>query len=67
MSVENQDQPSNENDAAKPKAAFSVEDARRRAQEAYKKSEFILSRAYGLFRDTNLEWRRSQPFRWCAI
>lgn len=59
MSVDNENEPSNENTAeAKPRVSFSVEDARRRAQEAYKKSEFILSRAYGLFRDTNLEWEQ---------
>jgi Yip1-like protein len=59
MSVDHDDQPSNENSAAaKPRLSFSVEDARRHAQEAYKKSEFILSRAYGLFRDTNLEWEQ---------
>lgn len=37
---------------------FSVEDARARAQEALRKSEFILSRAYGLFRDPKGEWRQ---------
>jgi hypothetical protein len=59
MSAENEDQPQNENGAsAKPRMSFNVEDARRHAQEAYKKSEFILSRAYGLFRDTNLEWEQ---------
>ena len=58
MSVDNEDQPSNENADAKPRLSFNVEDARRHAQEAYKKSEFILSRAYGLFRDTNLEWEQ---------
>jgi hypothetical protein len=58
MSVDNEDKPSNENDATKPRVSFSVEDARQRAQEAFKRSEFILSRAYGLFRDTNLEWEQ---------
>lgn len=37
---------------------FSVEDARTRAQQALRKSEFILSRAYGLFRDPKEEWRQ---------
>ena len=37
---------------------FSVEEARARAQEALRKSEFILSRAYGLFRDPKEEWRQ---------
>lgn len=41
-----------------PRAAhrFSVDDARVRAQEALKTSEFILSRAYGLFKDPKGEW-----------
>jgi hypothetical protein len=59
MSAENEDQPSNENSAgAKPRFSFNVGDARKHAQAAYRKSEFILSRAYGLFRDTNLEWEQ---------
>lgn len=37
---------------------FSVEDARARALDALHKSEFILSRAYGLFRDPKEEWRQ---------
>lgn len=37
---------------------FSVEDARARAQQAYRKSEFILSRAYGLLRDPKKEWEQ---------
>jgi hypothetical protein len=41
-----------------PRAAqrFSVEDARARAQQALKRSEFILSRAYGLLREPTKEW-----------
>ncbi|MDZ4690424.1 Yip1 family protein [Terricaulis sp.] len=37
---------------------FSVEDARAKAQEAYRKSEFIFSRAYGLLREPNKEWQQ---------
>lgn len=37
---------------------FSVEDARARAQQAYRKSEFILSRAYGLLREPKKEWEQ---------
>jgi hypothetical protein len=37
---------------------FSVEDARARAREAMAKSEFILSRAYGLFREPKKEWEQ---------
>lgn len=47
--------PDNENE---PRGGhrFSVEDARARAEQAYRKSEFILSRAYGLLREPNKEW-----------
>lgn len=37
---------------------FSVGDARARAEQAYRKSEFILSRAYGLLREPNKEWQQ---------
>ncbi|MBL8538178.1 MAG: DUF1282 family protein [Hyphomonadaceae bacterium] len=37
---------------------FSVEDARVRAREALKKSEFILSRAWGLLREPKKEWEQ---------
>lgn len=37
---------------------FSVDDAREKAREAYRKSEFILSRAYGLLREPNEEWQQ---------
>lgn len=47
----------NENDPQGPHR-FSVEDARARAQEAYRKSEFIFSRAYGLLREPNKEWQQ---------
>lgn len=43
----------------KPEAAaqrFNMDQARARASEALRKSEFILSRAYGLFRDPKGEW-----------
>jgi hypothetical protein len=39
-------------------ARFSVEDARARAQAAIRKSEFILSRAYGLLREPKKEWEQ---------
>ncbi|MCR6646176.1 MAG: YIP1 family protein [Terricaulis sp.] len=35
---------------------FSVENAKKQAEEALHKSEFILSRAYGLFKDPKGEW-----------
>lgn len=37
---------------------FSVEEARAKAEQAYRKSEFILSRAYGLLREPNKEWQQ---------
>jgi hypothetical protein len=37
---------------------FSVDDARERAQQAIRKSEFILSRAYGLLREPKKEWEQ---------
>src|SRR5262245_47504805 len=37
---------------------FSVEDARARAQQALRKSEFILSRAWGLLREPKKEWEQ---------
>jgi hypothetical protein len=37
---------------------FNVENARERAREALKKSEFILSRAYGLFSKPQEEWEQ---------
>ncbi len=37
---------------------FSVEQARARAEQAYRKSEFILSRAFGLFREPKKEWEQ---------
>jgi hypothetical protein len=47
----------NENEP-RGRARFSVEDARARAQEAMRKSEFILSRAYGLLREPKKEWQQ---------
>jgi hypothetical protein len=37
---------------------FSVEGAKARAQQAFRKSEFILSRAYGLLREPKKEWEQ---------
>jgi len=54
MSVDN-DNPEPETTASH---RFSVEDARARAQEALRKSEFILSRAYGLLREPKKEWEQ---------
>jgi len=51
MSAEDQDQP-------QAPRRFSVAAARQRAGDAYRKSEFILSRAYGLFRDPKGEWQQ---------
>jgi uncharacterized membrane protein len=45
-------------DDQKPSHRFSVEDARARAQQALHKSEFILSRAYGLLREPKKEWEQ---------
>jgi uncharacterized membrane protein len=47
----------NENEPAANRR-FSVEDAKARAQQAMRRSEFILSRAYGLLRDPNKEWEQ---------
>ncbi len=47
----------NENDPQGPHR-FSVDDARAKAREAYRKSEFIFSRAYGLLREPNKEWQQ---------
>jgi hypothetical protein len=52
MSIENEDPPE------ATRRRFSVEDARDRAKEALHKSEFILSRAYGLFKDPKGEWEQ---------
>lgn len=47
----------NENEPAANRR-FSVEDAKARAQQAMRRSEFILSRAYGLLREPNKEWEQ---------
>lgn len=48
-----------DNENTPPKGqGFNVDDARVRAQEALRKSEFILSRAYGLLRDPKKEWEQ---------
>lgn len=52
MSVDHEDQPETS------RRRFSVEDARERAKQALHKSEFILSRAYGLFKDPKGEWEQ---------
>ena len=52
MSVDNDNQPE-----SAPKR-FSIDAARQQADAAYRKSEFILSRAYGLFRDPAAEWEQ---------
>jgi len=51
MTAEDQDKP-------EPQRRFSVEAARQHANHAFRKSEFILSRCYGLFRDPKQEWRQ---------
>ena len=50
MSADNEDKPRSHR--------FSMDDARERAQEAMRKSEFILSRAYGLLREPKKEWEQ---------
>lgn len=52
MSAEDHDQPE------PAQRRFSVGDARARAQQALRKSEFILSRAYGLLREPKKEWEQ---------
>jgi len=47
-----------DNQPTPPSRRFSVEDARARAQRAIRKSEFILSRAYGLLREPKKEWEQ---------
>jgi cation transporter-like permease len=48
---------------------FSAEEARRQAAAARKKTEFILSRAYGLLRHTDAEWEqiRAEPANASAL
>lgn len=46
----------NENEPRGPR--FTVEEARARAQQALRKSEFILSRAFGLLREPKKEWEQ---------
>lgn len=52
MSAEHPDQPEN------APRRLTIESARQQANAAYRKSEFILSRAYGLFRDPAAEWEQ---------
>ncbi len=47
-----------ENESQSAPRRFSVEEARARAQQAFRKSEFILSRAYGLMREPKKEWEQ---------
>jgi hypothetical protein len=51
MAAEDQDKP-------EPPRRFSAKAARQHVNTAYRKSEFILSRCYGLFRDPKEEWRQ---------
>jgi len=48
---------------------FSAEEARRQAEAARRKTEFILARAYGLLRDTDKEWEqiRLEPANTAAL
>ena len=48
-----------DNENTPPKGPrVNVEDARARAQQALRTSEFILSRAYGLLREPKKEWEQ---------
>ena len=51
MTADNENEP-------RGRARFSVEDAKARAQQAFRKSEFILSRAFGLLREPKKEWEQ---------
>ena len=51
MTADNENEPQG-------KRRFNVEDARVKAQEALRKSEFILSRAWGLLREPKKEWEQ---------
>jgi hypothetical protein len=51
MTADNENEP-------RGKARFNVDDARVRAQQALRTSEFILSRAYGLLREPKKEWEQ---------
>lgn len=53
MSADNENTP-----PRTPRFNLNVEDARARAQQAIRKSEFILSRAYGLLREPKKEWEQ---------
>lgn len=53
MSADNENTP-----PRAPRFNLNVEDARARAQQAIRKSEFILSRAYGLLREPKKEWEQ---------
>lgn len=47
-----------DNDNSSPPRRFSVEQARARMGQAYRKSEFTLSRAWGLLREPKKEWEQ---------
>lgn len=51
MTADNENEP-------RGRSRFSVEEARERAQQAFRKSEFILSRAWGLLREPKKEWEQ---------
>ena len=51
MTADNENEPQS-------KRRFSVEDAKARAEQAYRKSEFILSRAWGLLTEPKKEWEQ---------
>lgn len=47
-----------DNENTERRRAFSVDEAKARAQAAIRKSEFILSRAFGLLREPQKEWEQ---------
>jgi hypothetical protein len=51
MTADNENEP-------RGRIRFNVEDARERAQQAWRKSEFLLSRAWGLLREPKKEWEQ---------
>ncbi|MGD9966677.1 MAG: Yip1 family protein [Hyphomonadaceae bacterium] len=53
MTADNENEP-----RGRARFSLNVEDARARAQQAFRKSEFILSRAYGLLREPKKEWEQ---------
>ena len=53
MTADNENEP-----RGKTRFSFNAGDARERAQEAYRKSEIIFTRAYGLLREPKKEWQQ---------